>query len=103
AAGLRVLARVEDARGPDGPRDLRERGSLDQRSEAPARPGPATRRLVREVPALMPGPAHEIVFGALVLCDDVRFENNGKLLLIGVYSDVVQGAKLRVQMRSIGL
>jgi hypothetical protein len=46
---------------------------------------------------------HEIVFGALVLCDDVRFENNGKLLLIGVYSDIVQVAKLPLQMRSIGL
>ena len=31
-----------------------------------------------------------IVFDSIVLCDDVRFENNGKLLLIGVYSDVVQ-------------
>ena len=46
---------------------------------------------------------HGIVFDALVLCDDVRFENNGKLLLIGVYSDVVQVAKLLLQMRSIGL
>jgi len=46
---------------------------------------------------------HGIVFDALVLCDDVRFENNGKLLLIGVYSDVVQVAKLPLQMRSIGL
>ena len=46
---------------------------------------------------------HEIVFDALVLCDDVRFENNGKLLLIGVYSDVVQVGKLPLQMRSIGL
>jgi len=46
---------------------------------------------------------HEIVFDALVLCDDVRFENNGKLLLIGVYSDVVQVGKLPLQMRSLGL
>ena len=45
----------------------------------------------------------EILFEALVLCDDVRFENNGKLLLIGVYSDVVQVQKLPLQMRSIGL
>ncbi len=47
------------------------------------------------------GPA--ILFEALVLCDDVRFENNGKLLLIGVYSDVVQVVKLPLQMRSLGL
>jgi hypothetical protein len=46
---------------------------------------------------------HAIVFDSLVLCDDVRFENNGKLLLIGVYSDVVQVMKLPLQMRSIGL
>jgi hypothetical protein len=44
-----------------------------------------------------------ILFEALVLCDDVRFENNGKLLLIGVYSDVVQVVKLPLQMRSLGL
>ncbi|HEV8232312.1 MAG TPA: hypothetical protein VGQ75_08180 [Thermoanaerobaculia bacterium] len=44
-----------------------------------------------------------ILFQALVLCDDVRFENNGKLLLIGVYSDVVQVVKLPLQMRSLGL
>lgn len=44
-----------------------------------------------------------ILFDSLVLCDDVRFENNGKLLLIGVYSDVVQVVKLPLQMRSIGL
>src|SRR5206468_3343767 len=42
-------------------------------------------------------------FEALVLCDDVRFENNGKLLLIGVYSDVIQVVNLPLQMRSIGL
>ena len=47
--------------------------------------------------------ATSILFEALVLCDDVRFENNGKLLLIGVYSDVVQVQKLPLQMRSIGL
>jgi hypothetical protein len=47
--------------------------------------------------------ATSIIFEALVLCDDVRFENNGKLLLIGVYSDVVQVQKLPLQMRSIGL
>jgi hypothetical protein len=44
-----------------------------------------------------------IVFDSLVLCDDVRFENNGKLLLIGVYSDVVQVTKLPLQLRSLGL
>jgi hypothetical protein len=44
-----------------------------------------------------------IEFEALVLCDDVRFENNGKLLLIGVYSDLVQVMNLPLQMRSIGL
>ena len=44
-----------------------------------------------------------IAFEALVLCDDVRFENNGKLLLIGVYSDLVQVVNLPLQMRSIGL
>ena len=44
-----------------------------------------------------------VVFQALVLCDDIRFENNGKLLLIGVYSDVVQVFKLPLQMRSLGL
>ncbi|HEU5250408.1 MAG TPA: hypothetical protein VFW15_10530 [Thermoanaerobaculia bacterium] len=47
--------------------------------------------------------ATPILFEALVLCDDVRFENNGKLLLIGVYSDVIQVVKLPLQMRSIGL
>jgi hypothetical protein len=44
-----------------------------------------------------------VLFEALVLCDDIRFENNGKLLLIGVYSDVVQVFKLPVQLRSLGL
>src|SRR6478672_10744464 len=44
-----------------------------------------------------PGPP--VLYEALVLCDDIRFENNGKLLLIGVYSDVVQVFKLR----SLGL
>jgi len=44
-----------------------------------------------------------ILFDSLVVCDDVRFENNGKLLLIGVYSDVVQVVKLPLQMRSLGL
>jgi hypothetical protein len=44
-----------------------------------------------------------VVFQALVLCDDIRFENNGKLLLIGVYSDIVQVFKLPLQMRSLGL
>jgi hypothetical protein len=44
-----------------------------------------------------------VLFEALVLCDDIRFENNGKLLLIGVYSDVVQVFKLPLQLRSLGL
>jgi hypothetical protein len=48
-------------------------------------------------------PGAAILFDSLVLCDDVRFENNGKLLLIGVYSDVVQVVKLPLQMRSLGL
>jgi len=44
-----------------------------------------------------------VLFEALVLCDDIRFENNGKLLLIGVYSDMVQVFKLPLQLRSLGL
>ena len=48
-----------------------------------------------------PGPP--VLYEALVLCDDIRFENNGKLLLIGVYSDVVQVFKLPLQLRSLGL
>jgi hypothetical protein len=44
-----------------------------------------------------------VVFQTLVVCDDIRFENNGKLLLIGVYSDVVQVFKLPLQLRSLGL
>ena len=48
-------------------------------------------------------PAPTVLFEALVLCDDIRFENNGKLLLIGVYSDVVQVFKLPLQLRSLGL
>ncbi len=44
-----------------------------------------------------------ILFESLVLCDDVRYENNGKLLLVGVYSDIVQVVKLPLQMRSLGL
>jgi uncharacterized protein DUF6941 len=44
-----------------------------------------------------------VVFQGLVLCDDIRFENNGKLLFIGVYSDIVQVFKLPLQLRSIGL
>jgi hypothetical protein len=59
------------------------------------RPVPERRRAIE--------PQASILFQALVLCDDVRFENNGKLLLIGVYSDVVQVVKLPLQMRSIGL
>ena len=51
----------------------------------------------------MAEPRQSIEFEALVLCDDVRFENNGKLLLIGVYSDLVQVVNLPLQMRSIGL
>ena len=48
-------------------------------------------------------PSQTVLFEALVLCDDIRFENNGKLLLIGVYSDVVQVFKLPLQLRSLGL
>ncbi len=53
----------------------------------------------------MPGEKESktILFESLVLCDDVRYENNGKLLLIGVYSDIVQVVKLPLQMRSLGL
>jgi hypothetical protein len=51
----------------------------------------------------MTGTEQGILFDSLVVCDDVRFENNGKLLLIGVYSDVVQVVKLPLQMRSLGL
>ena len=51
----------------------------------------------------MSDPEQGIHFDSLVVCDDVRFENNGKLLLIGVYSDVVQVVKLPLQMRSLGL
>ena len=59
--------------------------------------------MVRPVPALMADGEQGILFDSLVVCDDVRFENNGKLLLIGVYSDVVQVVKLPLQMRSLGL
>ena len=48
-------------------------------------------------------PGQAVLYEALVLCDDIRFENNGKLLLIGVYSDVVQVFKLPLQLRSLGL
>ena len=48
-------------------------------------------------------PVQAMMFEALVLCDDIRFENNGKLILIGVYSDVVQVVKLPLQLRSLGL
>jgi hypothetical protein len=44
-----------------------------------------------------------ILFESLVLCDDVRSENTGKLLFVGVYSDVVQVVKLPLQLRSLGL
>ena len=39
----------------------------------------------------------------LVVCDDIRFESNGKLLFVGVYSDIVQVVKLPLQLRSLGL
>jgi hypothetical protein len=48
-------------------------------------------------------PEQSILFESLVLCDDIRHENNGKLLFVGVYSDLVQVAKLPLQMRSLGL
>ncbi|MEX0879024.1 MAG: hypothetical protein WEB59_16110 [Thermoanaerobaculia bacterium] len=44
-----------------------------------------------------------VVFQSLVLCDDIRHENNGKLLFVGVYSDVVQVARLPAQLRSFAL
>lgn len=44
-----------------------------------------------------------ILFESFVLCDDIRQENNGKLFFVGVYSDLVQVAKLPLQMRSLGL
>ena len=51
----------------------------------------------------MSDPEQSILFESLVLCDDIRHENNGKLLFVGVYSDLVQVAKLPLQMRSLGL
>ncbi len=47
--------------------------------------------------------AQTMLYEALVLCDDIRFESNGKLLLVGVYSDVIQVIKLPLQLRSLGL
>ncbi len=47
--------------------------------------------------------APTILFETLVLCDDIRSEGNGKLLLVGVYSDVIQVIKLPLQLRSLGL
>jgi len=44
-----------------------------------------------------------MVFESLVVCDDIRFESNGKLLFVGVYSDIVQVVKLPLQLRSLGL
>ena len=44
-----------------------------------------------------------MLFEALVLCDDIRSEANGKLLLVGVYSDVIQVIKLPLQLRSLGI
>ena len=51
----------------------------------------------------MPEKTPAVIFQALVVCDDIRFENNGKLMLIGVYSDTVQVFKLPLQLRSLGL
>lgn len=42
-------------------------------------------------------------YESFVLCDDVRFEASGKLIFVGVYSDIVQVVKLPLQMRSLGL
>lgn len=42
-------------------------------------------------------------YESFVLCDDVRFESSGKLIFVGVYSDIVQVVKLPLQMRSLGL
>ena len=44
-----------------------------------------------------------MMFEAMVLCDDIRSETSGKLLLVGVYSDVIQVIKLPLQLRSLGL
>jgi len=44
-----------------------------------------------------------MLFESLVVCDDIRFESNGKLLFLGVYSDIVQVVKLPLQMRSLAL
>lgn len=44
-----------------------------------------------------------LLFESLVICDDIRSESNGKLILVGVYSDVIQVAKLPLQMRSLAL
>lgn len=49
-----------------------------------------------------PESSQTILFQSFVLCDDVRYENNGKLLLIGVYSDVVQVLNVPLQLRSLG-
>ncbi|HEY3203351.1 MAG TPA: hypothetical protein VGL03_06785 [Thermoanaerobaculia bacterium] len=48
-------------------------------------------------------PDGTILFESLVLCDDIRHENTGKLLFVGVYSDVIQVGKLPFQLRSLGL
>lgn len=42
-----------------------------------------------------------VLFESMVLCDDIRLESTGKILLIGVYSDVIQVPKLPLQLRSL--
>lgn len=44
-----------------------------------------------------------MLFESVILCDDIRFEATGKLLLIGVYSDIIQVPKLPLQLRSLSL
>ena len=36
------------------------------------------------IPVRVLNESRAILFESLVLCDDVRYENNGKLLLVGV-------------------
>jgi Family of unknown function (DUF6941) len=43
----------------------------------------------------------EIVPEALVICEDIRTENNGKLMFIGVYSDAIAVQSVPVNLRSL--
>lgn len=44
-----------------------------------------------------------LLYQGFILCDDVRKEDNGKLMLLGVYSDVVQVPRVPAQLRSLGI